>query len=453
MKCPYCGNECADQAKYCDLCKQPLPVGGNTARAGKKKTNRAMVILGWVLCAAVLLIGIYKVATWVEDYKITRLYTRGEYTPTISTYHEDDGRLGHAVVFYGEDGDMVFLPELNRSVSICGGVARMEIADSEWFGTDVSEYEYADITFAPILVRENGARIQLPEVNYTVDAPEAPIEVTSPSKDRPNVVTSAYPLELKVVPNSEVFINGEDLTPQVDRGGNLSVKVSVRPIGDNTYTVIVRTPHHKETRKDIVIYRQAYDIEIELDNAVSEKSSSDTMVISGTCEPGAMIEVDSDYLEKSLEVDMTTGKFSFIVEFKSLGNNTVRFRATKEGREDAVISFSVYYIPSLPQYSAKAWKMDYDQLRLLFEQWTGRIFKCVGPIVDSFEENGVNYLIMDVGKDGQQQLIVLENQSGTKTPSIGPSYTAWADVSGRYMYNSMYYPMLIARYLDLTASN
>ena len=32
---------------------------------------------------------------------------------------------------------------------------------------------------------------------------------------------------------------------------------------------------------------------------------------------------------------MTTGKFSFIVEFKSLGNNTVRFRATKEGREDA----------------------------------------------------------------------------------------------------------------------
>ena len=117
MKCPYCGNECADQAKYCDLCKQPLPVDGNTARAGKKKTNRAMVILGWVLCAAVLLIGIYKVATWVEDYKITRLYTRGEYTPTISTYHEDDGRLGHAVVFYGEDGDIQNFRLLSRKCS------------------------------------------------------------------------------------------------------------------------------------------------------------------------------------------------------------------------------------------------------------------------------------------------------------------------------------------------
>lgn len=450
MKCPYCGNECAEHARYCDVCRQPLPDAGGTSRT---KTHRAMIIIGWILCAAVLLVGIYKVAVWVEDYKINRMYTRGEYTPTISTYNEDDGRLGHAVVFYGKDGDMVFLPELNRSVSICGGVARMEIADSEWFGADVNEYEYADITFAPILVRENGARIQLPEINYTVDAPSAPIVVTSPDRERPNVVTSVYPLEVKVVPFSEVFINGEDLTDRVDRGGNLNVNVSVRPIGDNTYTLIVRTPHHKESRKDVVIFRQAYDIEIELDSAVSEKSSSDTMVISGTTEPGAMIEVDTDYLENSLEVDMTTGKFSFIVEFKQLGNNTVRFRATKEGREDAVISFSVYHIPSLPQYSAKAWKMDYDQLRLLFEQWTGRVFKCVGPIVDSFEENGTNYLVMDVGKDGQQQLIVLENMSGTKTPSIGPSYTAWADVSGRYMYNSMYYPMLIARYLDLTASD
>lgn len=450
MKCPYCGNECAEHARYCDVCRQPLPDAGGTSRT---KTHRAMIIIGWILCAAVLLVGIYKVAVWVEDYRINRMYTRGEYTPTISTYNEDDGRLGHAVVFYGKDGDMVFLPELNRSVSICGGVARMEIADSEWFGADVNEYEYADITFAPILVRENGARIQLPEINYTVDAPSAPIVVTSPDRERPNVVTSVYPLEVKVVPFSEVFINGEDLTDRVDRGGNLNVNVSVRPIGDNTYTLIVRTPHHKESRKDVVIFRQAYDIEIELDSAVSEKSSSDTMVISGTTEPGAMIEVDTDYLENSLEVDMTTGKFSFIVEFKQLGNNTVRFRATKEGREDAVISFSVYHIPSLPQYSAKAWKMDYDQLRLLFEQWTGRVFKCVGPIVDSFEENGTNYLVMDVGKDGQQQLIVLENMSGTKTPSIGPSYTAWADVSGRYMYNSMYYPMLIARYLDLTASN
>ncbi len=452
MKCPYCGNECADRARYCDVCRQPLPTDRNADRA-QKKTHRTMIVLGWILCIIVLMVGIYKVVVWVDDYKITRMYTRGELTPTISTYNEDDGRLGHAVVFYGMDGDTVFLPELNRSVSICGGVARMEIADSEWFGADVSEYEYADITFAPILVRENGSRVQLPEINYTVDAPDAPIEVISPARERPNVVTSVYPLEVKVVPNSEVFINSEDLTDRVDRGGNLSINVSVKPIGDNTYTMIVRTPHHRETRRDIVIYRQAYDIEIELDNAVSEKSSSDTMVISGTTEPGAMIEVDTDYLENSLEVDMTTGKFSFIVEFKQLGNNTVRFHATKEGREDAVISFSVYFIPSLPQYSAKAWKMDYDQLRLLFEQWTGRIFKCVGPIIDSFEENGANYLVMDVGKDGVQQLIVLENMSGTKTPSIGPSYTAWADVSGRYMYNSMYYPMLISRYLDLTASN
>ena len=32
---------------------------------------------------------------------------------------------------------------------------------------------------------------------------------------------------------------------------------------------------------------------------------------------------------------------------------------------------------------------------------------------------------------------------------MGPTYDIYADVIGRYMYNSEYYPMLAARYIDL----
>ena len=77
---------------------------------------------------------------------------------------------------------------------------------------------------------------------------------------------SSYPLQLQVVPGSSLFVNGEDLTSRLDRSGAFSGDVSVRPIGDNTYTVIVRTPQHKETRRDITIYREQFDIEIELDS-------------------------------------------------------------------------------------------------------------------------------------------------------------------------------------------
>lgn len=455
MKCPYCGNNCPEESLYCDVCKQPLPTDADALKQKNNQPQRTklqkwLIALCWLACFAIVGIGIYKLVFWIDSYKITRLYTRGAYTPTLNEVTMPDGRKGHALIFYGEDGDQIYLPEMDRSLSICGGVARMEIADSEWFGDEVTEYDYADITFAPVLLRENGAQVQLPLVQYSIDVPESPLKVVTPHDEDLSVVTSTYPLELQVVPGSELFVNGADLTDRLDRSGAFAGDVSVQPIGDNTYTVIVRTPKHKETRKDIVIYREQFDIEIELDAEVSNKSSESFMEIRGTCEPGAFITVDTPYLEDSLQMDMSTGKFSFVAQFDSLGENYIRFRATMDGREDAVISMAVEYTPTLAQYSANAWRMDYEQLRKYFENWLERIFLCEGPIVDKFIDGEKEYLVMDVGTGGVQQLVVLENYTSL-SPSLGPVYSAYADVTGRYFYDTDYYPMLAARYMDLQA--
>ena len=127
----------------------------------------------------------------------------------------------------------------------------------------------------------------------------------------------------------------------------------------------------------------------------------------------------------------------------------VRFRATREGKEDAVISFTVNYLPSLAEYSAKAWAMDYKQLKSLFEQWNGRVFQCKGELIDSFTEGDTQYVVMDVGDSNEQQLVILENKSSMTSPTLGRRYVAYADVSGQHMYKSNYYPMLVARYLDV----
>ena len=457
LKCPYCGNKCADGARYCDVCKEQLPSAApeGAAEAGNRPRrsafHRVLLILCWVACFIVLGIGIYKLVSWIDAYKIERLYTRGAYTPTLGEITLDDGRNAHTVVFYGKDGDKIYLPELNRSLSICGGIARLEIADAEWFGSEVSEYDYADVHFAPILIEESGKETQLPVIDYTVTVPESPLTVLSPAKDGISVVTSSYPLELQVVPGSSVYVNGEDLSDRVDRSGVLDdTRLSVLPIGDNTYTIIVRTPSHKETRRDITIYREKFDITIELDENVSTTSSDAQMTVSGTAEPGAMISVDTDYIPESLQVDMTTGRFSFIAKFTQFGNNVVRFRATMDGRADAVISFTVNYKPTLGDYADHAWKMDYDQLRLYFEQWNGKVFRCIGPIVDSFlGDDGQQYIVMDVGTDDAQQLVVLQNYSTITSFNFGPTYDIYADVIGRYMYKAEYYPMLAARYIDL----
>ena len=274
----------------------------------------------------------------------------------------------------------------------------------------------------------------------------------SPAEDNLTVFTSVYPLEVQVVPGSTVLVNGEDVTDVVDRSGLLSANVNVYPIGDNVISILVRTPNHVETRRDVTIYRAELEIEVELDTSVRNETDSRQMLISGTCEPGAYIVVDTPYIEESLYINMQTGDFEFLTDLEYIGENTVRFHATMDGRSDANVHFDVNYTPTLANYSAAAWPLDdnYDQLVRLYAQWQDRVFLCIGEIVDIIEEDGEERLVMDIGGN---RLVVLVNESNFGTPMLGQRYSIYAHVSsqeeGRYMYNATYYPQLIALYMDL----
>ena len=457
MKCPYCGGVCADEALFCPSCKQPLPTAREESELRQEKPRerrtagqKALTAVLVVLFLAGLSVGAYKLVSWIKSYQLTRLYTRGAYAPTLSEVQMDDMRQGHAMIFFGKDGDQIYVPELERSLTISGGVARMEVPDSEWFTSSVQDIEYADITLSPMLISESGKKTELPQFNFQIDVPDSPLQVTSPAEARTTVVTGVYPLTLNVVPGSTVFVNGEDVTGSVDRSGYLSTYVSVKPIGDNVITLIVRTPRHRECRRELVIFRQHYDIEVELDTTVSTESPARTMAVTGTTEPGASIAVDTDHIPESLTVDPTTGRFSFVANFSTYGNNIIRFRATKEGKQDAEIVLNVNYKPSLAEMSGRAWAMDYEQLRILFENWRYKSFVCKGPIIDSFtDDDGNKCLVMDVGTD-TRQLVILVNQSSITSPTLGRSYQAYAYVDGQQMYQSEYYPRLIDLYMDVT---
>ena len=456
MKCPYCGGVCADDALYCPSCKQPLPTAREESEARQEK-HREKRTAGQKVLTAVLVVlfltglsvGAYKLVNWIKSYQVTRLYTRGAYAPTLSEVQMDDMRQGHAIIFFGKDGDQIYVPELERSLTICGSVARMEVPDSEWFTSNVQDIEYADITLSPMLISESGIKTELPQFNFQINVPDSPLQVTSPAQDYTTVVTGVYPLTLNVVPGSTVFVNGEDVTGSVDRSGYMSTYVSVKPIGENVITLIVRTPRHRECRRELIIFRQHYDIEAELDTTVSTESPARTMAVTGTTEPGASIAVDTDHIPESLTVDPTTGRFSFVANFSTYGNNIIRFRATKEGKQDAEIVLNVNYKPSLAEMSGRAWAMDYEQLRILFENWRYKSFVCKGPIIDSFtDDDGNKCLVMDVGTD-TRQLVILVNQSSITSPTLGRSYQAYAYVDGQQMYQSEYYPRLIDLYMDV----
>ena len=457
LNCPYCHKPFGPTDVVCPSCGQVLPehmedISSQPRAFWDRRGVRAAL---FVVCAiaAVFIVGfgIYKLYFWMQDYQITRLYTRGERTPVVSEVTLEDGRAAHAISFFAEDGDQIFIPELERSTVVAGHVARVEIADSDWFSGGISDdIESAEVNLSPVLIEENGARTQLPTVSLSVAPPSSPIEVISPAEDGLTVFTSIYPLEVQVVPGSTVLVNGEDVTDVVDRNGLLSANVNVYPIGDNVITILARTPNHLESRRDVTIYRAQLEIEIELDTSVQTETDTRQMLVSGTCEPGAYIEVDSPYVEESLYINMETGDFEFLTDLELIGENVVRFRAVKDGRADAEIHFNVNYRPTLANYSIAAWDLgeNYDQLRLLYAQWTGRVFLCEGEVIDVFTEDEEQYIVMDTSGD-RQDLVVLINESNTGTPIIGREYSAYAHVEGRYMYKANYYPLLTTLYMDL----
>ncbi len=408
-----------------------------------------IVVVSWILALAIICVGVYKLYFWIDSYQLNKLYTRGAYAPTISEVTLDDGRAGHAVTYYGKDGDAVFFEDLDKTVAFSGGVARLEIPDCDWFGPDIETIESAQVSVAAMLLYQNGDKRLLPALSFEVIAPVSPITVISPEEDDISVNTSIYPIKVQVVPGSTVTVNGKNVTDIVDQGGLLSDNEDVYPVGDNTYTIIVNTPGHKEARRDIVIYRAQMEIGVEISTSTPTSSTTNIVTITGKCDPGAIVSVDTDYVEGSVTNNTTTGEYSFIAKLATYGKNTVRFRAAMAGKADSVISLTIDYKPTLDEYSRKAWKMDYPTLCELFEQWTGRIFLCEGEVMDVVYEDETQYVIMDVGSDGTQHLVVLENVSSLGSPTIGRVYTAYADVSGRHMYKDHYYPMMIARFLYL----
>ena len=443
MICPNCDQEIGRGKAICPLC------GFERKTRAFHPLRALIVVVSWIVALAIVCVGVYKLYFWIDAYKLNRLYTRGAYAPSVTEITLDDGRAGHAITYYGRDGDVVFFEDLDRTIAFSGGVARLEIPDSGWFGPDIESVERANVTVAAMLVYQSGDKQLLPPLTFEVVAPESPIQIISPESDELSVNTSLYPLEVQVVPGSKVTVNGKNETDIVDQAGLLSVNVDVYPIGNNTYTIIVDTPGHKQARRDILIYRAQMEIGVEISTSTLTTTSTNIVTISGKCDPGAMITVDTDYVDGSVTNNLSTGEFSFIAKLTTYGKNTVRFRASMEGKADSVISLSITYKPTIDDYSRKAWKMDYPSLCELFEQWTGRIFLCEGEIVDIVYEEETQYIIMDVGADGTRQFVVLENQSSLGTPTRGKRYKAYADVSGRHMYDTHYYPMLVARFLDL----
>ena len=170
------------------------------------------------------------------------------------------------------------------------------------------------------------------------------------------------------------------------------------------------------------------------------------MVIRGAVDPTAQLTIESNYDPSTYSID-EKGNFSFAALFDHYGDNAVTLRAAKAGSQDSVVSFNVYYVPSINEYSRKAWKMDYQNLLYCWQEWDGRVFTCRGTVVAIMDDDP-DTLVIDVSDDGSGKYLVIKNMSDKKITETGGRYVIYADVSGQGEYEGKTYTRLIGRYAE-----
>ena len=456
MTCPACGTKLRDDLRVCPECGAELPrVSGETAEDERGEWEATLTVvmrilvhaLIWIFSISILGFGIYKAYYWRQSSVMHKLYENGTVQmPELERVTLSDGRNGHAITFFGDDGDMIYIEELDERFMVVGGRAIVEVADAEWFGPSSGNVSTAEISLTPIQISESGEKRLLPIVAFSVEMPVSPLTIISPTEKYVTTLSSSYEIELNVVYGSTVLVGGEDVTSLVDRRGNLTVNVAIYPHGDNPVSILVQTPNHLEVREDLVFYRQPMEINLELASSTEFTSEQNAMTVRGAVDPAATLSVDSPHAADSIKV-AENGSFEFVAQFDHFGDNTVVVRASKPGSRDSVIEFNVYYLPALNEYSRAAWKMDYQQVLYCWDIWDGRIFLCRGRI-EAVLSDDPNVVVIDVSENNSGQYLVIENQSDLHIGEPGERYAIYADISGQAEFQGRTVTRLIGRYAE-----
>lgn len=441
-----------------------------TSNAPAKHAGKIVMTVFLILMSFALVIvgGIYSARRFVisqDEQSRKDNQTRIE----VHASTTEDGHPTHILTVYGKENSTVYLRETQTSYVISDGKVTISIPDYMWYDTESSTFATAvetdtmDVTITPyIRYSQEGEQYALDPIEYTIDVPASPVYLINPSTPYAEVGVSIYEIRLNVELGSTVIIDGTNVSTLIRDTGNVSKNVQVLPVGDNTISVSVKSKYCRETKMEIKLYRPQQEIPLELaptvivewnyeyiseekyNNATAEeRQSMNIPTISGTTLPGATITVE--FPHRNLVQDFETGEFSFIPKFTELGNNEVVIRASYEGRQDSVITHTVYYMPNADIYTRRAWDLSaqYNDLINYISIRKGTIYVGTGTI-ERIISSAPQMAVMNIGDENFEKLVMLENSSKT-TWVVGTKYRIYGDVYG--MYDTM--PRLTVRYTYL----
>ncbi len=364
-------------------------------------------------------------------------------TPTIR-----DDLAAHTITIPGQEGQRITIRELRTSAIVTGGVATFDIPDHQWYD-NFEDYlqETMAVTLTPYLMTDTGKQQPLEPIHYDIDIPLSPIELATPDNPYKVVSTAMYNIILYVRAGSTVLINGQDYSDLVNTDdGKVSYNATVQPIGENHYDIVVRSQYCRENTMTVTLFREKQDIPLDLQSDIASRSTDPVLTIRANTLPGAVVKVLSPYTDLDITNTDTDGTFTFKATFDHIGDNMITITADYPGKKTTTVDHNVYYVPSIDEYSRKAWDIvgQYTDLmdNLDLRKKKTQIYVCIGKVV-SIETTKPQRAFMECTSDASPNpvTVYIENSSRTNWEE-GQTYRLYADAFG--MYDSK--PWLVVRY-------
>lgn len=353
----------------------------------------------------------------------------------------------HTILIPGEDGQSIYIQELHQYFDVIAGFATIEVPDYRWYEDQENISDSSmQVTLTPYVRTTSGRQQQMDQIRYTITIPLSPIQLVTPESLRTEVTTAMYSMQFNVRPGSKVFINDKDVSDTVNESGVLTYNATVQPIGDNNYTVRVRSPYCRENSMQVILYREVQEIPLDLSATTYTSTSLSALPITAITLPGAEIEVLTPHSDLNITDLDTTGEFTFIALFEKIGYNTISITASFPGKKTSQVDYTIYYLPNPDVYTPKAWPLnnasDYAELvgNINYRAARSQVYLAVGSISEIISEKP-QMAVVYTSADGKNQPVLLENQTKV-TWKVGDHYRFYADVYG--IYDGM--PWLVARY-------
>ena len=352
----------------------------------------------------------------------------------------------HQVTIPGADGQRITIRELRTSAIVTDGAATFEIPDHIWYD-DFEDYlqETMSVTLTPYLLTDTGKQRPLRSIDYEIDIPLSPIELSMPDNPYKVVSTAMYNIVFFVREGSSVFINGESYSDLVNtEGGRVNYNATVQPIGENYFEIVVRSQYCRENSMTVTLYRERQEIPLDLMSDIASRSIDNVLTIRAYTLAGAVVKVLSPYTDLDITNIPVDGSFTFKALFDRIGDNSIIITAEYPDKKATTVEHVVNYVPSIDVYSRKAWDIvtEYTDLmdNLDLRKQRSQIYVCIGRIT-SIETTKPQRAFMNCGTEESPVVIYVENASRT-TWAEGEIYRLYGDVYG--MYDSK--PWLVVRY-------